>query len=43
VFEGLLDRAKRDARAGRDGRCEDVETTPGADDLELHRAEFTEP
>jgi hypothetical protein len=43
VFEGLLERAKRDARAGRDGRCEDVETTPGADDLELHRAEFTEP
>jgi GT2 family glycosyltransferase len=25
VFEGLLERAKRDARGGRDGRCEEIE------------------
>jgi GT2 family glycosyltransferase len=32
VFEELVDQAKRDARADRDGRREDVEHRPGADD-----------
>jgi GT2 family glycosyltransferase len=34
VFEELVDQAKRDARAGRDGRREDVEHRPSADDVE---------
>jgi GT2 family glycosyltransferase len=33
VFEELVDQAKRDARAGRDGRREDVERRPSADDV----------
>jgi len=33
VFEELVDQAKRDARADRDGRREDVEHQPSADDL----------
>ena len=33
VFEELVDQAKRDARAGRDGRREDVEQRPSADDV----------
>ena len=33
VFEELVDQAKRDARAGRDGRREDIEQRPSADDV----------